>query len=224
MSYYLLPNIINSITEEDIFLKKGKSTIIMSKSLSFYLNSMKAQIDNYSSEWDIYKKYTNTYEYIHSIIPFTKFSVCKLKPLSRSFYKLIEIFNLLHIEFSSKSIKTFHLAEGPGGFIEAILNLRSFQEETNKLDKYYGMTLINDSDENVPGWKKSKYFLSKNPNVEIITGKDKTGNLFNVENLWYCFNNYNNSMELVTADGGFDFSIDFNKQEGLSLNIYFKNF
>ncbi len=221
MSYYLLPNIINTINEEDIFLNTGKSNIILSKSLSLYLNSMKTQIDNYSNEWDIYKKYTNTYEYIHTIIPFTKFSVCKLKPLSRSFYKLIEIFNLLHIDFLNKNIKTFHLAEGPGGFIEAIVNLRSNQDEPNKLDKYYGMTLINDSDENVPGWKKSKYFLSKNPNIEIITGQDKTGNLFNVENLWYCYHNYNNSMELVTGDGGFDFSIDFNKQEGLSLKLIF---
>ena len=83
------------------------------------------------------------------------------------------------------------------------------------------MTLINDCDENVPGWKKSKYFLSKNPNVEIITGADKTGNLFSVENLWYCYNNFKNSMDLITGDGGFDFSIDFNKQEGLSLKLIF---
>ncbi len=221
MSYYLLPNIINPIEEHNIFLQHGKSNIIISKSLSAYLNSMKAQIDNYTTEWDTYKKYTNTYEYIHSIIPFSKFSVCKLKPLSRSFYKLIEIFNLLNLEFNNQKIKTFHLAEGPGGFIEAIINLRSVHEESNKLDKYYGMTLINDYDENVPGWKKSKYFLSKNPNVEIITGADKTGNLFSVENLWYCYNNFKNSMDLITGDGGFDFSIDFNKQEGLSLKLIF---
>ena len=105
MSYYLLPNIINSIDENNIFLQEGKSNIIISKSLSTYLNSMKAQIDNYTTEWDTYKKYTNTYEYIHSIIPFSKFSVCKLKPLSRSFYKLIEIFNLLNLEFNKQKIK-----------------------------------------------------------------------------------------------------------------------
>ena len=37
--------------------------------------------------------------------------------------------------------------------------------------------LINDNDENIPGWKKSKHFLNKHPNIKIITGKDKTGNL-----------------------------------------------
>ena len=80
------------------------------------------------------------------------------------------------------------------------------------------MTLIDD-DENIPGWKKSKYFLSKYPNIKIETGVDNTGNLFNVDNLWHCYTNYKNSMDFITADGGFDFSIDFNKQEVLSIKI-----
>ena len=51
---------------------------------------MKQQIDTYEQSWDIYKKYTNPYEYIHSLIPNFKQSVSKLKPISRSFYKLIK--------------------------------------------------------------------------------------------------------------------------------------
>ena len=35
-------------------------------------------------------------------------------------------------------------------------------------------------------------------------------------NLLYCFEKYGNSMDLITGDGGFDFSIDFNKQETIS--------
>ena len=91
---------------------------------------------------------------------------------------------------------------------------------SNPNDIYYGMTLIDDND-NIPGWKKSKYFLSKHPNIIIEKGADKTGNLFHVENLWYCYRKYKNSMDLITGDGGFDFSIDFNKQEVLSINLIF---
>jgi len=178
---------------------------------------MKKQIDNYTISWDIYKKYTNPYEYIQTIIPYTKLAVCKLKPLSRSFYKLIEICNLLHLlDDFKQSINTFHLAEGPGGFIEAINTLRS-----NNTDLYYGMTLIDESDDNIPGWNKSKHFLSKHNNINIEYGKDKTGNLSSVDNLWFCHNKYKGSIDFITGDGGFDFSIDFNKQEILSIKLIF---
>ena len=129
MSYFLLPHISSPITADNIKCFSGICDIKISKSLNNYLNSMKAQIDGYPLQWDSYKKFTNTYEYIHSIIPFTKYSVCKLKPLSRSFYKLIEIYNLLNIEFLKNSITTFHLAEGPGGFIEAIQYLRENDDD-----------------------------------------------------------------------------------------------
>jgi 23S rRNA U2552 (ribose-2'-O)-methylase RlmE/FtsJ len=221
MSYFLLPNIINTISSENVEIKKDLNHYTISKSLARYLNSMKTQIDNYTNEWDQYKKYTNPYEYIHTQIPYSKLSVCKLKPLSRSFYKLIEIFNIFNIDFKSDPITSFHLAEGPGGFVEALITYRENNNTINSKDIYYGMTLINDEDENIPGWKKSKYFLNKNQNVKIITGKDKTGNLLNVDNLWHCYYNYNNSIDLITGDGGFDFSTNFNQQEHLSVNLIF---
>ena len=217
MSYYTMPTINMIINENNIKLSFGNNDVVISKSLCFYLNLMKQQIDNYSVNWDIYKKYTNPYEYIHTIIPYTKQSICKLKPLSRSFYKLVEICNLLHLlDNYNNPIKSFHLAEGPGGFIEAIQSLRS-----NNDDIYYGMTLINDDNEIIPGWKKSKYYLSKHNNINIEYGEDNMGNLFNVDNLWHCYNKYNNSMDFVTGDGGFDFSVDFNKQEIMATKLIF---
>jgi hypothetical protein len=46
-----------------------------------------------------------------------------------------------------------------------------------------------------------------------------TGNLYNIENLEYVYKKYKHSMDFITGDGGFDFSIDFNKQEENSLNL-----
>jgi len=202
-----------------IYSNEVNTDFFISKTLQKYLITIKEQIDKYSAKWDNFKKYTNPYEYIHSVVPSAKTPVCKYKPLSRSYFKMIEMMHMLEIVKDYEnipSINTFHLAEGPGGFIEAIVQVR---ENTN--DKYYGMTLINNNDENVPGWRKSKDFLSKNSNVEIITGADGTGNLLNSENLIHCYNHFANTMDIITGDGGFDFSIDFNKQETLATNLVF---
>jgi 23S rRNA U2552 (ribose-2'-O)-methylase RlmE/FtsJ len=122
---------------------------------------------------------------------------------------MIEMLNIFDIHFNETPIFSFHLAEGPGGFIEALVNTRK-----NKKDTYIGITLLdNKNDNNIPGWKKSEYFLKNNPNVVIERAKDKTGNILTLDNFVYCKNKYANSMNIITADGGFDFSNDFNNQE-----------
>jgi len=216
MTFYTLPLVscvINSVNLKVKFSDGNKKFI--NKTLSKYLNQIKAKIDDCSEEWDNIKKYTNPYEYIHTSPPNSKFPICKLKPLSRAFFKFVEIANIFNIFAQYKrNITSFHLAEGPGGFIEAIQLLR-----LNNEDKYYGMTLINNKNLNVPGWKKSQQFLQKHPNVTIESGIDKTGNLYNPDNFKYCRDTYGNSMDIITGDGGFDFSIDFNKQEELAFRL-----
>ena len=70
MTYYLLPKsspyIHNYI---DVIFDDKIPTISLSYSLSNYLTIMKEKIDIHSNEWDTYKKYTNPYEFIHTIIP-----------------------------------------------------------------------------------------------------------------------------------------------------------
>mgnify|MGYP000574619485 FL=1 len=68
------------------------------------MNTIKKQIDLNYENWDYFKKYTNPYEFIHTIIPNTKQSVSKLKPLSRSFYKMVEITNQLNLLDNFKGI------------------------------------------------------------------------------------------------------------------------
>jgi 23S rRNA U2552 (ribose-2'-O)-methylase RlmE/FtsJ len=219
MTYFLLPKLSNKLNINNLeltFINNETELYLISKSLKEYLNLMKKKIDNICLDWDICKKNTNPYEYIHTIISNSqKISISKIKPLSRSFYKMIEIAQTFSLFENSENIKTFHLAEGPGGFIEAFVFLRK-----NKKDTYYGMTLISD-DINIPSWKKSKLFLQKNNNIIIESGKDNTGNLMNKDNLIYCLEKYNNTMDIITGDGGFDFSLDFNKQEEISINLIF---
>ena len=221
MSYYILPSVkIFDITSKfNIFFSNEDTNSFINKNLNLYLNNIKMQISNYSDKWDEFKKYTNSYEYIHSSVPNTKQSVCKLKPLSRSFYKMIEINAMLQLkEEMPTNCNSFHLAEGPGGFIEAFSKLRN-----NPEDKYYGMTL-QDENPDVPGWKKTQNFLKNNLNVIIENGADGTGNLIKRENLKYCYEKYKGKMDLITADGGFDFSVDFNKQETISFKLIYSQF
>lgn len=269
MSIFLLPKIAYDIQDEDIDFKMIHSTpnAFISNSLCEMLSKTKLQIEPIENSWDNYKKLTNPYEFIHTVVPGCKTQVSRMKPLSRSFYKMIEIctqFNLCksdkcksignehghngnndcvffnhhfgsdsnscvnnHNSFMqfvkspeesfptchSEPMSSFHLAEGPGGFIEAVCHMRK-----NPNDTYYGMTLVN-NDSKCPGWKKSKIFLEENRNVIIEKGLDETGNLLSVENFEYCYKKYGGTIDLITADGGVDFSENFNDQEHTATNL-----
>lgn len=189
----------------------------INESVYRYLSSAKKQISLYSKQWDNIKKYTNPYEFIHTPIPMYNSSISSYKPLSRSYFKMIEIINIYNLfkHYSKTNLTSFHLAEGPGGFIEAFVNSRN-----NPNDTYYGITLLNNNND-VPGWKKSIDFLKNNKNIILEYGADGTGDLMNSVNLQYCNEKYENTIDIITADGGFDFSIDYNHQESVSLKLIF---
>lgn len=234
MSKFVLPPISTQYDERDIEFKYGEASPEISHSLYDYLSTVKKQIESHNEIWDNIKKFTNPYEFIHGGVPGYKTPISKLKPLSRSFYKMIEIVHTFDIfpVVSNKenifynadaaavsavaadtAIKTFHLAEGPGGFIEATAFLRK-----NSNDMYYGMTLVS-QDPKCPGWKKSKQFLDDNENVFIEVGSDGTGNLLSIENYNHCYNNYRETMDVITGDAGIDFSDNYNKQENMALKL-----
>ena len=210
MIFVLLPSIngINILDKLKITNSPEKPPTFMLYSLNHYLTEIKEKISDCNNEWNINKKFTNPYEYIYTNN--VKTSVCKYKPISRAYFKMIEILNTLNLPSidSLKPIQMFALAEGPGGFIEAISNYRN-----NPADMYYGMTIEDPNDVDVPGWKKTVNFLKSHENVSIEKGADKTGNILNLDNFKYVVSKYKNKCELVTGDGGFDFSSDFNNQE-----------
>ena len=329
MTYYLLPR-SNLLSQKyiDCILTDEVPGPVISFSLSNYLYEIKGELESQEKDWDIFKKYTNPYEYIHTQIPQRKKCVSKYKPLSRSYFKMIEIIRLFDLYYDSlpihcfsdedsigirprnststlfnssdtsvlppfvsevgmkgsektsprlqtapgvklplhsppiapmglskenlgfaprpedatqnlqlvveglqpsdqdtcfakqnldseknvpslRPVRSFHLAEGPGGFIEAFSGVRKCSQ-----DLYVGMTILDENnDPNIPAWKKTEHFLRQNKNVYIEKGVTGTGNILAIENLEYCREKFGSSMDLITADGGFDFSLDFNQQE-----------
>ncbi len=88
------------------------------------LQNLKNRIFN-SNDWDKHKKFSNDYELIH--IPNKRNrtdSVALYQPLSRSYFKMIEIIMDFHlISNTDAHFQSAHLAEGPGGFLEATYNI-----------------------------------------------------------------------------------------------------
>ena len=123
-------------------------------------------------------------------------------------------FDLVKKGNTHDSIVTAHIAEGPGGFLEALVNYRK-----NSNDMIYGMTLKS-TDNTIPDWT-IPHKLFKYNNICLTYGKDKTGSLYNLDNIIYLKKYIDQKVDLVTADGGFDYSVDFNSQEVISQKLIF---
>jgi 23S rRNA U2552 (ribose-2'-O)-methylase RlmE/FtsJ len=165
-----------------------------------------------SSEWELRKKITNPYEAVFSgeSNDFPSLAPATLKPLSRSYFKMIEI--LKTFDFWSRAPKVFttaHICEGPGGFIQAAV--AGSQKYGKRISHLYGMTL-KPTKSHIPGWRRSSSFLRSHPEVLLEYGADGTGNILVSQNQ-DAFIARSKGSYLFTADGGFDFSLDYSKQE-----------
>jgi len=190
------------------------------ESTSEELRRLKQQIEvlDKRGEWEFLKRTSNPYELVFSQTHDKRIpsSVCSLKPFSRSFFKMIEILHVMEffkrrVEYGKKPvIRSAHVCEGPGGFIEALLHLsmrNSFQ-----LEDSWAMTL-KPTMPNIPGWKRAQTFIKNTPALHIEYGADNTGNIMNPLNQGAFLEKTRGLCDIFTADGGFDFSEHYNSQE-----------
>jgi 23S rRNA U2552 (ribose-2'-O)-methylase RlmE/FtsJ len=198
--------------------------VILNSPESRSLQQAKNEIDLFYKEgkWDDYKKITNPYEYIFlSWNRRSSRSVAVRQPLSRSYFKMIELWKRLGLSDELEDLVTrdgglvtAHAAEGPGGFIEAC----SIMCETQTWDfkSAHAITLRSDA-KNIPGWRKAAAFLAEHPQISIQAGADETGNILvkaNQDSFVAALRTaHPQGAHLFTADGGFDFSNDYNAQE-----------
>jgi 23S rRNA U2552 (ribose-2'-O)-methylase RlmE/FtsJ len=131
---------------------------------------------------------------------------------------MLEILHILDFFelFRSEQIKTAHICEGPGGFIEAVYDRATSNRKV--IQSSLAMTLRS-KQVNIPGWKRATTFLQKYRNIRIIYGNDGTGDVLKPENQEEFIENQRNKSHLFTADGGFDFSVDYSKQEEMILPL-----
>ena len=172
--------------------------------------------------WDVIKRITNPFELIftNTLSQHIPPSVCILKPLSRSYFKFVEICELMKFfeEYGgggvanpqNSKLRSLHLCEGPGGFIEAFLDRAERHKKT--VTNVWAMTL-KQTHHSIPGWRAAGRLLTRHPQIQVEYGPSGTGNILDSENQEHLEKLVKKRANLVTADGGFDFSGDFEGQE-----------
>ena len=232
----------------------------------------KEKISEFSSldEWELRKKITNPYEAIFSGSEDSSFpSLAKVHPLSRSYFKMIEMLHVCKFWSSISPTKPFvsaHICEGPGGFLQNIVEHAKLLKLPIKA--LYAMTL-KPTKSHIPGWRRSIGFLRKHPQIQLEYGADDTGNILLQANQKAFCDRVGSSAsgagagtsgavqsgavqsgavqsgavqgqgpsgavqgqgqaqpqaQIFTADGGFDFSVDYSKQEESAFPLLLASF
>lgn len=186
------------------------SNSIIDTNLYELLNKTKDNINNYKYNWDNNKKIINNYEFIYYSSN-KLHNICSILPISRSFFKLQQILYDYTI-INDKHIRCACIAEGPGGFIQSILYYCQVNDII--IDDIYGITLLDKTNYNIPYWNIN---IIQNKKIKLLSGEDNTGNLYNINNINNFIKSIDSKLDLVTCDGGIDYSDNYNSQE---LNSY----
>ena len=173
------------------------------------ISEEKSKIDGLEKIWNRVKKNIHDYEYIYTS-PNRNRNISQIIPISRSYFKLKEM--LIDSEIKMNQSTIFCMAEAPGGFIQSLL------EHKVNISKIYANTLLS-KNKDVPNWNHS---LLNEDRIDFYPGINKDGDLCNMNNLLsYIKYIGNNTVDLVTGDGGFDYSEDYNKQEINSVPLIY---
>jgi hypothetical protein len=154
--------------------------------------------------------------------------------LSRAFFKLWEILFLFDIA-DNKKITVASLAEGPGAFIQAVIQYRKSLNFEIKKDKLFGVTIHPEKGNFIEMGKQFMSYYDKNypkmlkihktyPYEKSLKYKNRdNGDITNVKTI----SNFKKTVEkskkyadLVTADGGFEWK-DENYQEQEAFQLIF---
>lgn len=209
------------------------------------LNLLKNKITPYVNLWESKIKYLiNPYEQIDiyrpsnskknvSIISYDVEEKTGLYPIfSRAYFKLWEIISELDVlkglQYQDQAIRIANLAEGPGGFIQCLIDYRNQQHhQVWKKDCYHAITLRADQAK-VMDWNSAKseqYFskrIKEGYNIHLSYGKSD-GNLLDINNIRQFTQDYTGQCHLITADGGIELETDeeYAIQELANAKLFF---
>jgi len=150
MSYFILPKINNIINVNPIDDENYHDTPCISNSLFNYYNEISEQIksinntDVSSNSIDDMIKFINPYEFIFSKVPFSKFSVSKLKTKTNLFYEFLEITTTLNVFelYKTNKINTLHITKNNNDTIECFEMIReNYKDEVKYYDEITDETI-----------------------------------------------------------------------------------
>lgn len=203
-TYFLLPKVENLIIDAII----GDRTNLLDKlGYNPILNETKNKISNIKySKWTKLRKLVNDFEFPHDPIRIKK-------PISRAFFKLLEIYRDHDIKINSH---TLHLAEAPGGFIETTLYIKNKQNSKN-IYKHYTFSIVGDY--KIPVYNRS---ITKNKDVIVLSNNQNKGDLYDTKNIQFLIKYLSGKdIRIITCDGGFTENCDFAAKEKLHHKLIF---
>lgn len=157
--------------------------------------------------FDYARKCVNPYELLQHV------DVRKTRNKNRAFYKLLEVAKLFPDVFPILAMKTIHLCEAPGSFIDATEYL------CNGLNNWHASSLCQKNSIQFYPY----HLAAKKPNghSRVVFGDDGTGNILLIANSWCIIHESGiGKANLVTGDGGIELGdMDKNDQELLSLPL-----
>jgi 23S rRNA U2552 (ribose-2'-O)-methylase RlmE/FtsJ len=200
-------------SHEKIINTNDNSNFFKNDTLINSLHQTKCKIDSCNlKKWELAKKYHNDFEYVYTSSN-TQKNMCLVLPISRSYFKILEIIYEFNLFQNDKSFSC--IAEGPGGFIQSIHDI--YKKNKMNINTIYGITLIS-NDRKIPYWNSN---ILKNPKNNIQYGTDKTGDIYKLSNALDYIKSHKEKCYLVTSDGGFDFSENYNEQENNCIKLLF---
>lgn len=185
--------------------KKSRKSSLKKLGYDEKLNITKDKISKIDySVWTKLRKSFNQYEF-----PLDKTKI--KKPISRAFFKLIEMIKDNDIDVNCN---TLHLAEAPGGFIESTIYKKTIQ--TNK---HYTFSIIDKKNKDTPVYDNR---IIKNKSVKILSNYKNKGDLYNISNIRFISSTLKGeNIKFITCDGGFTENCDFASKEELHHRLIF---
>jgi len=169
------------------------------------------KIDKYT--WTKIRKYINVYE--------NPGYALKIRPVSRAYYKLKEI--IIDFNLSNLYGNTFHIAESPGGFIQATIEKKSLGY--SHINTCYTISIIDELNPDIPTYHHS---IKNNNNVINISNFIEDGkcngditNINTIINVIRYFKKNDIKLLFITADGGINDNGEFGKKEIHHTNLIF---
>lgn len=141
----------------------------------------------------------------------------KVQIVSRAFYKLWEMLMMFDLFPNSGAIKTAHLAEAPGSFVQALIFFREkfYDKKDYSKDEHYVISIADDGVTRVPSFRKD--FKEEYSRVKIY--EQDGGDLTDTRSIDK-FAKFSSKANLVTADGGFEWKDEnYQEQEAYRLII-----
>jgi len=171
------------------------------------IDNAKNKIENVDQqEWSRFRKYSNIYEFPR----LSKYNI--FKPISRAYYKIWEIIFDYNIDCDTE---TFHIAESPGGFIQAILEYK--KRKYLSIKKCFTTSLSDCINTDIPNYHR---FIVNNKNVEILVNKNCNGDVSDPKNIIYLYTKLKDSkIKFITADGGINDQGNYNNKEVTHIRL-----